>query len=195
MKNASKMKFGIPVVAALLIGLHVDRAQAQGAPLPPPPRVTPSGGQSASPSGGRAGAATTPPVVVPAPVVPTPPKTVVPASAVPPKDSAVALCNNGTWVMRPGSPSDCASRGGLRIAVAQRTASPPALRQVAATVAHPALVARAAPAGTTMQCKDGTYLSGVPAAARCAGNGGVAAIFPAAKTAPPGPSKAPQKRP
>ncbi|MFI5232844.1 MAG: hypothetical protein ACHQSE_10075 [Gemmatimonadales bacterium] len=30
-----------------------------------------------------------------------------------------------------------------------------------------------------MRCKDGTYLSGGPAADRCAGNGGVASIFSA----------------
>jgi hypothetical protein len=37
----------------------------------------------------------------------------------------------------------------------------------------------APPAGTTMRCKDGSYLSGAPSADRCANNGGVATVFPA----------------
>jgi hypothetical protein len=55
-----------------------------------------------------------------------------------------------------------------RIAAADRTVAP----------------ARTAPIGATMQCKDGTYLTGAPSAGRCSNNGGIAAIYPAQPAAP-----------
>jgi len=66
-------------------------------------------------------------------------------------------------------------------APALRVAAPPRKAPTAAQSAIAKSVAPAAsrPVGATMHCKDGTYLTGAPAADRCAANGGVAAIFPA----------------
>jgi hypothetical protein len=176
----------IAVLAAVaLIVLGAERSGAQSAP--PPPRIA---------SGATAAGAPAPsPLLVPATAaVPAPPKTVVPASALPPKDSAVALCNNGTFVMQPGTPADCASRGGLRVAMPPRTKVP--VRQAgpaaAAASARPAIAAQLAPANATMHCKDGTYLTGAPSTDRCANNGGVAAIFPPRPAAPTPPAQRPR---
>ena len=173
-------------VTAAAIALHAAQALAQGAsPPPPPPRITPVTAAA--------------PVVAPAPLLvagartpPPPPKVVVPASALPPSDSAVALCNNGTFVMEPGTPADCASRGGLRVAMARR-GKPPVLRASPSTAVRAALVEQAPPAGATMRCKDGTYLSGTASADRCANNGGLAAVLPVRPAVPP--PAAAQRRP
>lgn len=136
----------------------------------------------------RLGAQTAgPPPAPPAPPSPPPagPKLVVPASAMVPADSAVALCNNGTWIYAPGAPTDCAQRGGLRVAMPPRPTPPAVATARAALVAAPAATPTAPPAGATGQCKDGTFLFGTPTADSCTGKGGVAATF--SRPAPPPP--------
>ena len=161
---------GLAAVAAL-IALSTERASAQAAaatPAAPVPHVAPS-----------------PP--------PTPPKVVVPASALPPSDSAVALCKNGSWIYNPGTAADCAQRGGLQVAMPKRAAAAPltaAAATMRASIIAPAKLVVAPPTDATMQCKDGTYLSGPPSAGRCAALGGVAALFPvAAKPVPVAPRR------
>ena len=76
-----------------------------------------------------------------------------------------------------------------------RAAPPAPVARVTAQAAMQAAPAPAAapPAGATMRCKDGTFLSGAPDASRCDANGGLAAILPAARPAPPPPPR--QRRP
>jgi hypothetical protein len=181
----------ISVAGAALIALHAEQARSQAAPPPPPPRVA----QSSSAATSTPAAPVAPLKLLATSTVPTPPKVVVPASVLPPKDSAVALCNNGTFVMRPGTTADCASRGGLKIAMAHRAtaATAPVRRAVTSQSVRPATAEQAPPAGATMRCKDGTYLTGVASADRCSGNGGLAVIFPVRPVAPTAPAA--QKRP
>ena len=58
----------------------------------------------------------------------------------------------------------------------------PAQRSIAASapvVAERSVnVREAPPAGSTGRCKDGTYLTGTPSAARCDDRGGLAVVFP-----------------
>ena len=161
------------VAASALMAFGARGVGAQGAPPRPAPTVAPPAAPLVAPP-----AAPSPPP--PAPTV------IVPASSLPPSDSAVALCKNGTWIYEPGAATDCAQRGGLVVAMPAR-AVPPAVMAVAARAAitAPARIAAAPPAGSTMQCKDGTFLFGAPTADRCAGNGGVAAIFTRPTPAPP----------
>lgn len=162
----------IGIAAAALFALTTERASAQGASAPPTapaPHVSPS----------------------PPPVAQT---VIVPASALPPTDSAVALCNNGTFVKEPGTVADCASRGGLRVAMPPRVKAPtlaPAPALAPSFSLRPAIADQAPPVGATMRCKDGTYLSGTASANRCANNGGLAAILPPLPPVPPTPAKRP----
>jgi hypothetical protein len=72
-------------------------------------------------------------------------------------------------------------------------AKPPVKRAVAVTPnVSAALMQQARPAGSTMRCKDGTYLSGTPSADRCSANGGTAVIFGSQQATPAAPV---QKRP
>ena len=56
---------------------------------------------------------------------------------------------------------------------------------MARVVAAPAVP----PAGATMRCKDGTWLTGAPGEGRCSANGGTAAILAPARAAPPPPAR------
>jgi hypothetical protein len=75
-------------------------------------------------------------------------------------------------------------------------ATPPgasaAALQRSSVMAAPATAANP-PAGATMQCRDGTWLTGAPSASRCSANGGVATIL-AQPRATPAPA-AKQRRP
>lgn len=155
-------------VAALAIVSAPALSVAQGAP-----------GAPGAPQGA---AVQSKPATPPAPLTANP----VPV----PPDSAVALCMDNTFVKDPGTIADCGKHGGLRVAM------PPHGNRVLAPKASPAFAVRPAaanqapPAGATLRCKDGTYLSGNTDAARCANNGGLAAILPAQS-----PSLPPPKRP
>jgi hypothetical protein len=191
----------IGVAAAIaLVALNPARATAQGAP-PPPPRVAPAT-PATTPAASPAPAAK---ILVPAsaPVPPAPsaqPKIVTPASAQPPSDSAVALCMNGTFVKLPGTASDCASQGGLRIALASHIKTPPPAPGTPAAAA--AIAARssnvravsasvAPPIGATARCKDASFVTTTPSSTMCDGHGGVSVIFPAAKATPTAPIRRP----
>ena len=66
---------------------------------------------------------------------------------------------------------------------------------VVASVVTPAQRIAAAdaapPAGATMRCKDGTFLTGTPSEQRCEGNGGVSVTFSAPLIAPQPPVRRP----
>jgi hypothetical protein len=133
--------------------------------------------------------------VRPAPASALPPDSVRPAPAAAPAEppaNAVAQCRDGTFVVPPNDASTCASHRGVIVILPQRgTPRPPVAARV--PVSAPAAARAAAPpeaavpAGATMRCKDGTYLTGAPAAGRCDAYGGVAAVLPAPRTAPPPP--------
>jgi len=163
----------VPVAAPAL--LHPSSA-------PPPAAVAPRGVKAVS---------NAPPTFAPIRSVvrasATPPDSVRPKStatiAAPPAN-AVAQCVDGSFVIAPNGPDACTAHRGVRVVfpVSKPPAAP--LRVVAAPrIAAPAQAA--APIGATMRCKDGTYLTGAPAASRCAGFGGVAAFL-----APPRPTPA-----
>ncbi len=153
--------------------------------LPPPPRP------AALPAAATAARRTpTAPLTLAAPAkAATPPEslsTSVKAGANAPPPNAVAHCSDGAYVVPPAPASACAQHGGLRAAF-QRSAPPPRPGTATASTqpARSVAVAPAAiPIGATMHCKDGTYLSGTPAADRCANNGGLAAILPVQRANP-----------
>jgi len=60
---------------------------------------------------------------------------------------------------------------------------------VQAVTPRGAFVSDEPPAGATMRCKDGTYLTGTPSDARCAGFGGVAVLLPVPTPPPPAPRR------
>ncbi len=124
------------------------------------------------------------------PASPPPPVGALPTAPVAPPANAVALCNDQTFVVAPAVPSDCATRGGLKLVLPTYRASPPVSAAAATAAASsndpaPTLRNEAPPAGATMRCKDGLWLSGVASATRCERNGGLAVILPAAPSLPP----------
>lgn len=137
---------------------------------PPPPRQLPP----ASPP--------------PAERAPAPPTT-APA----PPANAVALCGDGSFVVAPALPAACGQRGGLRLTLpAARGQTPADVAPGRAPAPAPATLQaprppETPPAGATMRCKDGTWLSGTADAARCANNGGLLVILPPVRTPPPPP--------
>ncbi|MEX2181438.1 MAG: hypothetical protein WD771_05310 [Gemmatimonadaceae bacterium] len=153
------------VFASLTVLLAAAALEAQGAPARPQPSA--------------------PPAPVAAPPVP-PPEAATPAPA-PPPANAVALCNDGSFVVAPATTAECATRGGVKLVVPPPRATPSQLASPAAesraTEGTTATNSGPPPADATMRCKDGTYLTGQPSATRCSANGGVAVILPV--TAPP----------
>ncbi len=124
----------------------------------------------------------------PASAPPTPSAATRPAAA--PPANAVALCNDQSFVVAPATPETCTARGGLKLILPAR-ATPPATPPAAQASLQAAPAPSATPpSDATMRCKDGTWLSGTPAASRCDANGGLATILP--PTPPPG---APPRRP
>jgi len=168
------------------------------APRPPASLVPPS--VAPPPAGRRPGTAATAagapsaarPALAPAPARPgVPPDSIRPKAAVTAAApaGAVALCRDGTYLVPPSAVSDCSSHRGLQAAMPQRAAPPSAGAAQARVQATPsvALANAAPPAGATMRCKDGTYLSDRPSADACSGRGGLAAALPLAGAAPPQP--------
>ena len=138
-----------------------------------------------------------PPLRAPAPASAMPPDSVRPATSLPvsePPANAVAQCTDGAFVLAPDNARACAAHRGLRVLLPGRITGPP---PVAAATRAPVMTRAAAPAngvapaGATMRCKDGTYLSGATAASRCDSFGGVAALLvaPPAAPAPPRPHR------
>jgi hypothetical protein len=129
----------------------------------------------------------------PASPPPTAPRT-APEPVVAPPANAVALCNDASFVVAPAQPSACAARGGLKLVLPTYRASTPADvapgRVPVAAAVQAALTPSTPPAGATMRCKDGTWFSGTPDAARCVSNGGLAVILPPSNPpVPPPPAR------
>ena len=134
----------------------------------------------------------------PRPVAPAspPPTAPAPAAAAPvtaPPANAVALCNDQSFILAPALPSACATRGGLKLVLPTYRPAPPSAAAPPPAAVRAPTPARddTPPAGATMRCKDGTWLSGEPAPARCAGNGGLATILPVRAAPPPPPPRPP----
>lgn len=128
------------------------------------------------------------------PASPPPPAPAAAPKPVPPPADAVAQCTDLSFVVAPAGPAACSARGGVKVILpGARKAPTTAAAAPAARAAEPPAIGRndTPPAGATMRCKDGTWLTGSPAASRCDRNGGLAAILPAASTPPQGPPRAP----
>lgn len=130
-----------------------------------------------------------PPLRLP-PASPPPPAPAPAPKLVPPPANAVAQCTDQTYVVAPAEPAACATRGGVKVVLpGARSAPPPSA--VAPAVRAPAPRAAALvrddtpPAGATMRCRDGLWLSGTPSDSRCDRNGGLAVILPAPRAVPP----------
>lgn len=135
----------------------------------------------------QAGGAAAPPAPV-APVLtpasPAPPAPATRAVPVPPA-GAVAECRDGSFAVPPETPKACDARGGVRILLPGPRATPaPPSGAARADARVTALAPSAPPAGATMQCKDGTWLTGARDAARCAANGGLGVMLPERTPAP-----------
>lgn len=126
----------------------------------------------------------------PMPASPPPPASVAPVPVAPP-ENAVALCNDETFVLAPATVAACDARGGLKVAMPPRRVPPPAPGTVPAPMLMQVTPDATPPAGATMRCKDGTWLTGVPADNRCVERGGVATILPPARVTPPPPPPPP----
>lgn len=151
----------------------------------PPPRPAAAAAPSSQPSVAAAPAAGPQPMAAPA----TLPDSVRPRAAAAPAlpANAVAQCVDGTFIVAPRDASACGSHRGVlvRFPVHAPPPRPSAVAPMAAlAVPRPSASPANAPPGATMQCKDGTFLTGQPAAARCGANGGLAAILPAPRTTP-----------
>ena len=163
---------------------------AEPVPVLPPSSRPPSAVAPAGEQGVRTAAPA--PLAVVAPMRPAsalPPDSVRPAvarDAIAPPAGAVALCADGAYIVVPAAPSECAAKGGLRVVFPHRVSPPPnaSLNPLRSTMSLQT-VPDTPPAGATMRCKDGTYLSGAPLADRCSASGGVAVVFPAVETPPP----------
>lgn len=167
----------VSLAAACALSAGASQARAQQAPPsspPPPPAIQPAA----------------PPLLAPAKAPP-------PASGV----RAIATQRTPTpAVVRPmkreGVPPDSVrpvARSAPAVQPLRAVPAPPKPLSADARIAAAALVVAPAgrtPTGATMQCKDGTYLTGAASAGRCANNGGVAATYPA-----PAPSVSPKPQP
>lgn len=194
--------FGLSVGVPAVAQQPAPPPPVRQAPAPASPAVAPPVQLPPPPAPSRtavaANRAPTPAVVRPMTPVSPPPDSVRPAAArmaAAAPANAVAMCADGSFIVLPGTPADCASHRGLRAAFAQRT-PPPAVPPRAAPAPLAAVAAvpvSAPPAGATMHCKDGTYLFGAPAPGRCDANGGLTGMLPATRSAPPPPPQ--QRRP
>jgi hypothetical protein len=126
-----------------------------------------------------------PPPTMP-PASPPPPTPARAPLVVPPPADAVAQCNDLSFVVSPAEPAACATRGGIKVRlpgprrVPVTAAAAPAVRAAPAPAGN-----EAPPAGATMRCRDGSWLSGAPSESRCERNGGLAVILPAPPPVPP----------
>lgn len=196
--NTARLAWAPLTLVALAFGAAGAAAQApppaptvQQVPTLPPPRVAPrppAPRPSGTPSVATAPVTAAP---LPAPSRPGPPPDSAPRNAfratpLPPAN-AVAQCRDGSFIVAPSEPSACSSHGGVHIVLPHRAAPAPSAARVNVLASLTAMAPATPPAGATMRCKDGTFLSGAPDAARCDANGGLAAILPGARQAPPPP--------
>jgi len=197
---------------ALALTLDAGFAAAQQAPAPAAPPPPPQAAVAPAPVLPREATPTPPPrpaAAIPAanrtpvfaePVRPPtpgspPPDSVRPAVApmdVTPPANAVARCRDGTFILPPNDASACATHRGVLVVLPQAAGARPPVAP-ASRALTPVAASRAAgrdaapPAGATMRCKDGTYLTGAAAAGRCDANGGLVAVLPPAREASPPP--------
>lgn len=176
------------ILASVMLAAGAHNAFAQSAPTPPAQAPAPALKLPAS----------APPPPRPAAIVPASQRTPTPPL------SLKAAPNDGTVPPSRVHP-DSVRAATARTSVATKLAVSPPTAQVAnpprrAAVTSTSLAASATvnspaarPIGATMRCKDGTYLTGTASADRCAGNGGVAATFPAIST-PAQPRPQPQRK-
>lgn len=188
---------------ALLFASRPAAAQAPTTPTPPAQPVA-----SAPPLLPPPAVAAPPPAPVavsrqsvrPSPVLPAarvglPPDSVRPVTAatvaaVP--ANAVARCGDGTYLLSGSAANGCAAHGGIRVILPREgTPPPPAATRIISTPAATRAAAASAtpPAGATMRCRDGTFLSGAPSDAACAGHSGLAAALMPPRPAPVAPAK------
>ena len=174
-------------------------AQPTAPALQQPARATPPTSAAAASAAPQAQAAVTTEPVRPMTRTGTPVDSARPqaaASRAMPAN-AVAQCVDGTFVVAPGTAASCASHRGVLVRFPSRTPPPrPVAAAPAGQLAAPRPAAASspatAPAGSTMQCKDGTFLSGPATASRCDAYGGLAALLPAPRPSPPTPAAARQ---
>lgn len=172
------------------------RPAPSGAPVPPPVTALPAQARGSAPGARpvtKAPAtyspirpASSPNVSVPDSLRPAAP----PATQAPPS-GAVAQCVDGSYILPPNDSRGCAAHRGVRVLFPHASMSPAhaaATRTAATKSAMPANAA--APAGSTMRCRDGTYLAGPPAPRRCDAYGGLAAVLASGKPAPAPPPHA-----
>jgi hypothetical protein len=187
--------------ASTIVPPRADSTQSRAPLLKPPQPPPPPRAVSLSAGAAARRTPTAPLNVLRAPAAAARPDSIaqraVVVPTVPPPD-AVAHCADGTYVTAPADPATCSQHGGLKAAFL-RASTPP--RPGAASAANAPVSAQisrsvvrtpdAAPAGATMRCKDGTWLTGARSADRCANNGGVATIVTAQQAPPPQPQKRP----
>ncbi len=211
-RQTAVARAGVVALGLALLG-PISQAAAQApasAPSPPkpvivqaPPRLPPPPVASRPPAG-RPAAATAPTsaarVATPAPALRAPAAVGLPLDSVrrkpaaaalaapAPPPNAVAQCKDGTFMVAPKTASDCTSHRGLQVAMTQRAAPPAAVSraatQPAALRAAPAAAATPPPAGATIRCRDGTYLTGTPVASACDAHAGLAMMMPVRGTPP-----------
>ncbi len=193
---------------ALSLGASSAIAQSPPPAPPPPPRPVPAQAPALqrpailppppAPAPAAAPAARGAPVFAPvraagrASAVPDSVRRAVVEPSVTPPEGAVAQCGDGTFIVAPAAASACATRRGVLVLMPRRTEPPPA--PVRANRAAP-VAARAAPpleatppAGATMRCKDGRFLTGAAAPGRCDAFGGTAAVLVPGRVAPAPPT-------
>jgi len=198
----------LSVAVALLLGAARAGAQAPAPPPAPtpataPPLLHPSKAPPPPPptaslraaSASTAVAPTATAVKAPKPAGTVPPDSVRPKAAPAvkaPPANATAQCGDGSFMVAPNGPSGCSAHGGMRVVMAHPAPAPATPPNRTAAVRAPAVPAASAsaPAGATMRCKDGTYLTGAPAESRCTGHGGVGAMF---ETRGPAPGPKPRR--
>ena len=190
----------IPAAAFLALALAAAPAAAQAPQSSPPPQpaVVPAPAVKPPPTAPAAPrglpAATVAPAARTATAAP-PPR--VPVRPGPPPDSSrlaaavdsapanwVARCRDGAFIVPPATASACSTHRGVLVTIVRPAPPPVPTRATSAPTAAVLAPAAPPPAGSTMRCKDGTYLGGTPFAAACAGHGGLAAILPGARQAP-----------
>ncbi|HUK21789.1 MAG TPA: hypothetical protein VLV45_09550 [Gemmatimonadales bacterium] len=177
--SGSRLKAQVPISVP-----PAPRPAAPAASVPPPVAVSPAktGGAAPARSQSKAPATYNPvrPQASPNAVSPDSVRPAAPAPAKAPPSNAVAQCVDGSYVVAPNDPRSCASHRGIRVVLPHTTAPSHAtssLARAAGTTKAATPANATPPAGSTMRCKDGTYLSGPPTAGRCDANGGLAAVL------------------